>query len=88
VLSSGNHLVSLNIMSEELGQPWHFPACHLEQQPYEYPLGTGASIVMTHWRAIPYQPFLLNGIGTSGSSIVAVEIVSSGAVIWDRVVDT
>jgi hypothetical protein len=88
VFSSGNHLISLNIASPQLQYPWRFRATYMEGQPYEFPVGTNASIVMTNWRAIPYQPFLLNGIGTSGSSIVGVEILSSGAVLWDRTPDT
>lgn len=95
IFSSGNHFISLNILSEYkpqtllLGIPWRFPACYLSQPPVHFPLGTKCSAVGLTWTAFPYSPFGGTTIGTSGSSSTLTgEILSSGAVLWTRTLDT
>ena len=54
--SSGNHFISLNILSPVLGYPWRFPSSYLAERPVEIPLGNQTTIAHLHWRAIPYNP--------------------------------
>ncbi len=83
-LQSGYHHVSLNLTSPILNFPYHFPACHLTSPPVIIPMTTQVSIARLNWRAIPYMvPLLANGdINFAG------EVVSSGVVLWNHIVDT
>ncbi len=82
---SGNHLVSLSITSPQLLLPWTFPATYIPTPPLEIPLGTERMIVSVEWRAFPYQvpqiPQTLSPSYVSGQTH-AIEILSSGAVLW------
>ena len=51
---SGNHYVSLSILSPLEEYPWRFLTAFFSQLPMEYPLGTHKSAVVCNWRAIPY----------------------------------
>ncbi len=85
VLSSGNHYISLNILSPVLNVPWTFPTAYLDAQPVVIPLGTEASIVDLSWRAIPYAyhhqltSLQGGGGGSSGSSFMPPPFQTSGA---------
>ena len=91
---SGNHFVSLNLLSPQLLYPWQFPAAYLAGQPVEYPLGTEASMVSCVWRCVPYS-YPGEGAGTaltaSGSSAsgnpFGKEVSSSGRTLWNRTLD-
>jgi hypothetical protein len=76
--AAGNHYVSLNLLSPVLGLPWRFRACYLANTPFEQPLGTERTLAVLTWRAIPYVPYP-SSVG---------ELTSTGAVLWDRVLDT
>lgn len=81
LLASGNHFISLNLLSPVGKKPYHFPAAYLTEDPVHFPLGTGTSAVALNWRAIPYH----NQTGTQNP--FASEIRSSGLVLWDYVPD-
>lgn len=81
MFSSGNHLMSLNLFSEQLsGNVWHFPSAYLAEQPVTFNLGTKATIAVCNWTAFPYAPLPSIGDLTKGIS-------SSGRVLWDRIAD-
>lgn len=91
LFASGNHYVSLSLVSQDPDFPWHFPTCYLTDRPFIYPLGTEKSIVVLNWRAIPYVPLFNRrdseyGTATSGDRLSGSirEIASSGAVLWNR----
>jgi hypothetical protein len=98
MFSSTCHYISLNILSPMEGLPYRFRTSYLSQQPVEYPLGNRVSIVKLNWRSILYTP----QAPPSLPSLISVdslpneqnlptiknELVSSGAVLWDRVTDT
>jgi hypothetical protein len=91
LFSSGNHYVSLSLMSPVLGVPWRFPASYLDSSPLIIPLGTERTLAHLSWRAIPYR--LPAWPGFNPSAIVnnfrsGAEIVSSGIVLWDQRIDT
>ena len=104
--ASGNHYISLNLLSPQLGFPWRFPTSYLTEQPIVIPLGTEKSMVKMRWKAIPYAPTLtLSTASTpdqvydcSGNIIGSItgitpfndpnEVVSSGRVLWDHVIQT
>jgi hypothetical protein len=87
--ASGNHYISVNLLSPVLDRPWRFRACYLADQPIEYPLGTKASVVSLTWRCIPYTTFTsVVSLSTSGQPTVGGEILSSGVVLWDRTLDS
>ena len=75
-LASGNHYMGLNVTSAS-GIPYRFPTAVLAEQPFELPLGAEKSLTVLNWRAIPYNP--PNAAG---------DVYSSGAVLWDRTLDT
>lgn len=54
LFASGNHYISLNLLSPVLNYPWHFPSAYLADMPMTVPLGTEKSAVVLNWRAIPY----------------------------------
>lgn len=76
VFASGCHLISLNLVGNT---PWRFRACYMTAPPYEYPVGNERSVVKVNWRAIPY---------VTPTSAGTTELRSSGAVLWDRTLDT
>ena len=84
LMSSGNHYISLNIMSEVLDIPWHFPSAFLTEQPIRLPLGPGASAVLLNWRAIPYKSPVGFALSSSGSVPSPIDLGSSGTIIWDH----
>lgn len=69
LFASGNNLISVNLLSPQLNNPWRFPACYLTGPPIELPLGTQASAVLINWRAIPYKPLVSGGISSSGAPL-------------------
>lgn len=71
--ASGNHYVSLNIISATGQPPWHFPATYLDSQPLLIPIGTERSLVQLSWRGIPY-----GAMNSSG------EVLSTNKILWDR----
>ncbi len=73
---AGNRLVSLNITSPVLGQPWRFFFCYLSSPPVEFPLGTQRSLIVMNWRAIPFTQDPYGG-GTG----------ALGYPLWDNVLD-
>jgi hypothetical protein len=79
LLASGNHYISLNLDSPQLGFPYRFPSAYLEN-PTTIPLGTEYSETLLNWRAIPYATPILSGGGDNGTQ----EISSSGSVLWDH----
>jgi len=83
LFASGNHFVSMSILSPVLREPWHFPTCYLREQPFEYPLGTEKSVVDLNWRAIPYVPLLVSGYVPAASGRFQ-EITSRRPVLWNR----
>lgn len=90
MFSSGNNLISLNILSEQANKPWRFKACYMVGPPFDWPLGTEASEVTVTWRAIPYTPFTFGPfVSVSGhpSIVSGGMLLSSGAVLWDRTLD-
>lgn len=71
-----------------------FPTAYLDSKPLVIPMGTATSKVITSWRAIPYRPIYylstaptselpLTINGTVGN-YVRGEILSSGAIVWER----
>ncbi len=101
MFASGNNLISLNILSEQGGNPWHFLSCFLDDSPFVLPLGAEHSQVVLTWKAIPYQPLfvpselpgnigppllVLQQFASSGSNNFQ-ELSSSGVVLWDHVPD-
>ena len=64
--SSKSKYISLNISSPTGGKTWKFPTAYLMEQPLEFPLGTGRSIVRLSWRAIPYQPGTSEALSANG----------------------
>ena len=88
-LTSGYHFIGLNLVSPVLGLPWHFPMATLAENPFIWPIGTQKSEVDINWRCLPFfQPRTVTAIGGGGSTLMPGEILSSGAVLWDRVLDT
>lgn len=81
LFASGNHYISLNLTATSGGQPWRFPTSVLTAQPLEIPIGTKASLAVLNWRAIPYRPL-------PSQNDLNLDIVSSGAVLWDHTLDT
>lgn len=92
--ASGNHYIGIILSSPIIGLPYLFPSCYLAEQPFEIPLGAGASLIQLNWRAIPYVSPTIAYYNTlsliSGNIVVASgkyvisEILSSGAVLWNR----
>lgn len=101
MFSSGNNLISLNVLSEDENNPWRFRSCYLAEQPFTYPLGTKNSEVVLTWTGIPYQPLFVPSplSGAIGPPVLVVqqfassgagnfqELSSSGVVIWDHTLD-
>lgn len=99
IWESGNHYVTLAILSEQLGLPWRFPTTYIMGNAI-LPLGTKRSLLDVTWRAIPYvAPFLrvptntypdypndyVPGGGGPGVSELSSEYASSaGSVVWDH----
>jgi hypothetical protein len=80
-MASGNHYVSLNILSPQLQYPFRFPFTYITGDPPSvWPMGTEKSILDVTFRAIPYVPPLTPG-GTPQ------ELSSSGAVLWGYIED-
>lgn len=77
--SANCHYISLNILSPQLGRPWHFLASYLTSPPLEYPIGTSVSAVPLTWRAIPYP----NGLALP----TTLGIQSAGTILWDHNTD-
>ena len=94
LLSSGNHYISLNLLSPVLGAPWRFPASYLSDPPFSMPLGTKITPVPLTWRAIPYVPPSTGGgysqsvSGLAGGLTGVGDILSSGVPLWYRTLDT
>jgi hypothetical protein len=96
--ASGNHFISLNILSPVMLWPYRFPFSYLSETPAVTPLGVGVQLVELNWRAIPYQVPLGepeeqqisdDEIGFAQPAVLwSGEIISSGAVLWDHVTDT
>jgi hypothetical protein len=91
---SGNHYVSLNMQYTQLepggsGACWRFPACYLAEQPYRWPIGTDASVVQAHFRAIIYVPLFASGAPTilPGTSTGEVLLNASGNYLCDVKLD-
>ena len=88
-MQPGNSYVSLNILSPIEQFPWRFPTTYLAQRPVEYPLGTGVSIVVLNWRAIPYgqtsPQVIVPSVGQN--AFLNTEMVSAGTVLWDHTAD-
>lgn len=94
IFASGNHFVSLNLITNPFGglDPYRFRTSYITSHPpIDVPLGTEVSIVQLTFHAIPYQPMFIRKteIGASGAMTVLqdVEVISSGAVLWDRFTD-
>ncbi len=86
LLSSGNHFMSLNILSPQQNYPWRFPSAYLTGPPVKIPLGTERSLVSLNWRAIPYaSPMVFTN---QGAFLRTQEIVSSGTILWDHQLQT
>lgn len=64
LLASGNHFMKMGIESHVAGKPWRFEAAYLDEQPYEFPLGTEVSKVLLTWRAISYVTMGAGGVLT------------------------
>lgn len=79
---SGCHYMGLNLSSPVLEMPWRFRKTYLIDT-VRYPLGTEKSIVSLNWRAIPYQT-----PPTGIAATTQIEILSSGAVLYDHLADT
>lgn len=93
LMTSGNHYMSLNILSPNAEYPWRFPASCLAEQPMEMPLGTAKSMVKLTWKAIPYPNLTLGGAGQKlfpGDKAFARYKYqgSSGAILWTHTLDT
>ena len=74
--SSGNHYMSLNILSPVQDMPYRFRTGYLTGPPVEIPLGTSRTLAKLNWRFIPYARPNASG-----------EVYSSGVVLWDRELD-
>lgn len=101
--ASGNHFFSVNLINtnQVYNAPWRFRMCHLEGQPVVYQIGTNVTQAEVCFRALPYAapPLLpyVEGVGTpvlsgwlAGGLVYTKprEMLSSGAVVWDRTADT
>ena len=75
--ASGNHYMSLNILSPVESKPYRFRTGYLTGPPVEIPLGTSRTLAKLNWRFIPYARPNASG-----------EVYSSGVVLWDRELDT
>lgn len=84
--ASGNHFISLNLVSPVAGQSYRFRACVLTGPPVTLPLGVEAIVAVANWRAISYRSAQLGPI-LSGFSPYT-EITSSGVPLFDQVLDT
>jgi hypothetical protein len=98
--ASGNHYIVLTLRHQAPKDPLlvanRFLATYLMAPPLEIPFGTRTSHVKLQWRAIPYN---LPGLIPSSFSVSGVlnindlpfvsgkEILSSGAVLWDHILD-
>lgn len=72
------HYITLSLTSPneefDFGLPaWNFLATYMPVKPMEYPIGTEKTLARLLWRAIPYVEPTSDG-----------EILSAGAVIWNR----
>jgi hypothetical protein len=77
VVTTGNHLIGLNLSSPNFGKPYRFIFSYLTQTPYTIPLGTEKSVLRLNWRCIPYIIDPWNaGLGASGVQL------------WDNSQDT
>lgn len=76
-LASGCHYISLNLSSPVLTRPWRFWTSYLLGDPVEFPLGTEKTVARVNWRAVPYRP-----------QVSGLDVLASGAVLWDRQLDT
>lgn len=70
-----NFYISLNLLSPVGNKPWRFRTTYLTNPPIEHPLGTGHSLVVLNWRAVPYP-------------ISSIELISKGTILWDHTLDT
>ena len=75
LLASGNHYISVNLLSPVEEFPWRFFACYLMAPPNHWPIGVRRSIVELQWRCIPYPNF--EYVNLSGGSESAVPIFDS-----------
>lgn len=70
--ASGNHYISLNLLSPVYSTPWRFPTTFLCETPVEIPLGTSVSILKLHFKAVPYlNRVTFYDVGTSVSGQAA-----------------
>ena len=86
--STGNHYMSLSLLCPALGFNWRFPTSYLTTMPLKIPVGTKASIVELHWRAIPYTVPLEWSLSMSPGSVQNREVVSINKTLWDHQTDS
>ncbi len=82
-LSSGNHYMSLSILSPQGNYPYRFPTAYMPSNPLEIPLGTNKSIVRLSWRAIPYRyhvPLSNGGVSTLKSPAVGTGVANIASI--------
>lgn len=81
----GNNYIGLNITSPVGNKPWRFYYAYLADTPFEFPLGTDASVVSTTWRVVPYTQDPWGG--GSGENTVA-GTGAAGYILWDYLQDS
>lgn len=74
--AAGCHFISLTLTSPVLAYPWRFPGAYLTGPAAEFPLGTEKTVVRVEWRCVPYTPY--------GTQDPTKELLSAGAILWDR----
>lgn len=99
--ASGNHFFSVMLNNTTLDQPWRFLQCHFTERPVLRKIGTAVTIAEVSIRALPYADPYRSGLNnpnlppppwsfTENGILYSkrAEVVSSGAILWDRQLDT
>ena len=80
-----NSYIAVNLVpGQGIETPWRFPACYVNAQPLEIPIGAEKTVVTLSWRAIPYVDVSLDSDGNANRG----EAVSNGAILWDHTLIT
>lgn len=90
--ASGNHFVTLNILSTDATYPWRFLTCYL-MNPLQLPLSVRASETRCQFRAIPYQNYITKladgsdpvpGQPYTPGQLVTSDLFYASGGVWDH----
>jgi hypothetical protein len=86
LVTTGNHLIGLNISSPVLQLPYRFWYAYMSSPPITYPLGAEKSVIAVTWRAFAYTTDPWGGSIAQPGTVAGTG--AQGAILFDRVLDS